>query len=56
MTLTGASRINSDADTLTLPGGISGAFALSIGGSGNTLVSGPIATGTAGLAKDVPAR
>lgn len=52
VTLTGASRINSDADTLTLSGGISGAFALSIGGSGNTLVSGPIATGTAGLAKD----
>lgn len=52
VTLTGASRINSDADTLTLSGGITGSSTLSIGGTGNTLVSGPIATGTAGLAKD----
>lgn len=52
VTQTQASRVNSDADTLTLAGGITGSFDLSIGGAGNTVVSGPITIGNAVLAKD----
>lgn len=46
-----ASRINSDAGTLTLAA-ISGLFGLTIGGAGNTTVSGIIGTGNNSLTKD----
>ena len=52
ITLSGTTRINSDADLLTLSGGISGAQNLTIGGVGNTTVSGVIATATGNLTKD----
>jgi autotransporter-associated beta strand protein len=52
VTLTGVTQINSDADTLTLSGGISGAFGLTIGGSANTSVSGNITTGAGTLTKN----
>ena len=52
ITLGAATRINSDAGTLTLSGGISGTQNLTIGGAGNTTVSGTIATATGTLAKD----
>ncbi|HVE43861.1 MAG TPA: autotransporter-associated beta strand repeat-containing protein, partial [Gammaproteobacteria bacterium] len=55
ITLAGSSRINSDANTLTLTGGITGiGQALTIGGSGNTTISTTgINTSTAGtLTKD----
>ena len=46
-------RINSDADLLTLPGGITGTNTnLTVGGAGNTTVSGAITTGTGTLTKD----
>jgi fibronectin-binding autotransporter adhesin len=47
-----ASRINSDAGTLTLSGGITGAFALTIGGAGNTTVSSVIGPGAGTVTKD----
>jgi autotransporter-associated beta strand protein len=52
ITLGAATRINSDSGNLTLSGGISGTQNLSIGGAGNTTVSGTLATGTGTLAKD----
>jgi fibronectin-binding autotransporter adhesin len=52
ITLGAATRINSDADTLTLSGGISGAQNLTIGGAGNTTVSSGIGTSTGTLTKD----
>ena len=56
ITLTAASRINSDAGTLTLDvasgNAITGTFALTLGGSGNIIVADPIATGTGTLTKD----
>jgi autotransporter-associated beta strand protein len=52
ITLAGATRINSDADLLTLSGGISGAQNLTIGGAGNTTISSAIATSTGTLTKD----
>ncbi|MBI5911821.1 MAG: autotransporter-associated beta strand repeat-containing protein, partial [Betaproteobacteria bacterium] len=54
VTLTGASRINSDAGTLTISTtGISGAGQnLTIGGAGNTTVSSAIGTTTGGITKD----
>jgi autotransporter-associated beta strand protein len=52
ITLAGATRINSDADLLTLSGGISGTQNLTIGGAGNTTVSNAIATTTGTLTKD----
>ena len=55
ITLAAASRINSDAGTLTLNSGsaISGAtFALTFGGSGNTTVSSVIGTTTGTVTKD----
>jgi autotransporter-associated beta strand protein len=52
-TLAAAVRINSDADTLTLSGGVSSAnFPLTVGGAGNTTLSGALSLGSAGLTKD----
>ena len=52
LTLGGPARINSDAGTLTLFGTVIGTQALSIGGAGNTLISGLVGIGTAGLTLD----
>ena len=52
ISLGSATRINSDADSLTLSGGITGTQNLSIGGSGNTTISNSIATSTGTLTKD----
>jgi autotransporter-associated beta strand protein len=53
ITLAGATRINSDAGTLTLgAGGISGTQNLTFGGAGDTTVSGVIGTSTGTLTKD----
>jgi autotransporter-associated beta strand protein len=53
ITLAGATRINSDAGTLTLgAGGISGTQNLTFGGEGNTTVSGVIGISTGTLTKD----
>ena len=53
VTLNTDSRINSDAGTLTLSGGISGSgLNLTLGGAGNTAVSGAIGTGAGTLTKD----
>jgi fibronectin-binding autotransporter adhesin len=55
VTLASDSRINSDASTLTLSGGIISTNAnanLYVGGAGNTTISGQINTGAGGLTKD----
>ncbi|MCX6965131.1 MAG: autotransporter-associated beta strand repeat-containing protein, partial [Verrucomicrobia bacterium] len=52
ITLGGAARINSDANTLTLSGGITGTQNLTIGGASNTIISGNITTSTGTLTKD----
>ena len=53
VTLTAASRINADAGTLYLTTGtVTGAFGLTIGGLGNTVISSIIGTGTGTLSKD----
>ncbi|HEY8251556.1 MAG TPA: autotransporter-associated beta strand repeat-containing protein, partial [Burkholderiales bacterium] len=52
ITLAGTARINSDANLLTLTGGISGAQNLTVGGAGDTTQSGAIATTTGTLTKD----
>jgi autotransporter-associated beta strand protein len=53
VTLGSASRINSDAGTLTLSGAIGGATQnLTVGGSGNTAISGVIGTTTGSLTKE----
>ncbi|MDD2762351.1 MAG: autotransporter-associated beta strand repeat-containing protein [Opitutaceae bacterium] len=53
VTLGSTSRINSDAGTLTLAGGITGTNRnLTIGGAGNVQVTGAITTGTGSLTKD----
>ncbi|WP_207910680.1 beta strand repeat-containing protein [Chthoniobacter flavus] len=54
ITLGSAARINSDSGTLTLNSttGISGAFGLTFGGTGDIVVTQPIATGTGSLTKD----
>jgi len=52
ITLGSASRINSDSGLLTLSGGVSGAYALSIGGDGSLAFSGVMAMSTGGLTKD----
>ncbi|MFA4916765.1 MAG: autotransporter-associated beta strand repeat-containing protein, partial [Syntrophales bacterium] len=52
ITLAAASRINSDSNLLTLSGNISGAFGLTVGGAGNTTISGIIGTGAGTLTKD----
>lgn len=46
------SRVNSDADTLTLTGGITGNFDLTFGGAGDIVESGVIATGANTLTYD----
>lgn len=51
--LTGATRINSDSGTLTLStGNLTGAFAMTVGGTGNTTISRVIGTGAGALTKD----
>lgn len=51
--LASASRINSDAGTLTLNGTLTGVgHALGVGGSGNTTINGAIGTGNGTLNKD----
>ena len=50
--VTYATRINSDADTLTLSGVINSAHDLTFGGAGNTICSGVIQTGFSTLTKD----
>ena len=53
ITLANATRINSDAGTLTLSGSVSGpARPLTVGGGGNTVISGPISTTTGTVTKD----
>jgi hypothetical protein len=56
ITQASASRINSDAGTLTLDvtsgNAITGTFAITFGGSGNTAVVDPIATSSGTLTKD----
>ena len=53
LVLSSAARINSDAGTLSIStGGISGAFNLTAGGSGNVTVNSAITTGTGGVSKD----
>jgi len=52
ITQTAASRINADADQLTLSGAIGGAFGLTFGGVGNIVVSNTIAIGNNTLTKD----
>ncbi|QOV89751.1 autotransporter-associated beta strand repeat-containing protein [Humisphaera borealis] len=52
ITLGSASRINSDAGTMTLSGAMGGAFALTVGGAGTTTISGAIGTGAGTLTKD----
>ena len=52
-TLAGATRINSDAGTLTLGGNITGTNQnLTVGGAGNTTINGAITTGTGTFTKD----
>ena len=54
ITLGSAARINSDSGNLTLNSGssLTGNFALTVGGTGNTTISSAIATGTGSLTKD----
>ena len=52
LTLTGNSRVNSDAGTLTISGDIGGTQNLTIGGVGGTTISGIIGTGSGTLTKD----
>jgi len=54
VTMTAASRINSDADALTIStGGISGAtLGVTVGGAGNTMISSVIGTTSGTLTKD----
>jgi autotransporter-associated beta strand protein len=52
ITLAANTRINSDADLLTLSGVIGGNRNLTIGGAGNTTISNAIATSTGTLIKD----
>ena len=53
VTLSTASRINSDTGMLTLSGGVAGTdTGLTVGGSGNTTIKTPIATGAGTVTKD----
>jgi autotransporter-associated beta strand protein len=54
LTLGSASRINSDSGTLTLAnaGTVSGAFALTVGGAGDTVLNSILGTSTGTLTKD----
>ena len=52
ITLGSASRINSDAGTLTLSGAVSGSgFGLTVGGAGSTVIQTAIGIGSGGLTK-----
>jgi autotransporter-associated beta strand protein len=52
VTLGSATRINSDAGTLTMSGNFGGAQNLTVGGAGNTTLSGVLGTGAGTLTKD----
>ena len=52
ITMALASRINSDAGTLTISGAIAGAFGLTVGGFGDTTIGGVIGTVAGTLTKD----
>ena len=54
ISLTAATRINSDAGTLTLTGNVGGSYGLAFGGSGNTVITGNVTTSLANstLTKD----
>jgi autotransporter-associated beta strand protein len=53
ISLGSAARINSDAGTLAIGGGITGTnTTLTVGGAGNINITGAIGTGTGGLTKD----
>lgn len=52
VTLTGDTRVQSDAGTLTMSGGVSGNYDLNVGGAGNITMSGAITTGANTLTKD----
>src|SRR3989441_1959236 len=53
ITLGSAARVNADAGTLTVSGGITnGGFPLTVGGAGNTTISTTAISGTGGLTKD----
>lgn len=52
VTLTGDTRVQSDAGTLTMSGGVSGNYDLNVGGAGNVTMSGAITTGANTFTKD----
>ena len=53
LTLSSAARLQSDAGTLTVSGGVGGTgLALTVGGAGDTVISGVIGTGAGGVTKD----
>ncbi len=53
ITLGSAARVNADAGTLTVSGGITNSgFLLTVGGAGNTTISTTAISGTGGLTKD----
>jgi fibronectin-binding autotransporter adhesin len=53
VTLTGATEIQTDADSLTLSGSVTSAnLGLSVDGAGNTTLGGVVGLGTGGLTKD----
>ena len=53
VTLATASRINSDANLLTVSGNVTSSnLGLTVGGAGNTTISGTVNLGTAGVTKD----
>jgi fibronectin-binding autotransporter adhesin len=52
ITLGSASRINTDAGTMTLSGTLGGAFGLTVGGASNTVITGDIAAAVTSLTKD----
>jgi fibronectin-binding autotransporter adhesin len=53
ITLTGATEIQTDADSLTLSGSVTSAnLGLSVDGAGNTTLGGVVGLGTGGLTKD----
>lgn len=52
VSLASASRVNSDAGTLTLSGGITGNFAKTFGGAGNISVTTAAISGSGGVTKD----
>jgi autotransporter-associated beta strand protein len=54
VTLSADARINSDSGTLTISGNITGGNDLTVGGAGNTIISGAINTTSHTLTKDGP--